>query len=362
MSTISNIWDTGYKQLFGVSENYYDDNSLLNIPAILLNNITSSVSSVFSSISSMTFGGEPTKKPGKMMALKSSGENVIIPNFLTSDVNGNLDVFDLDKHTSTYGFSAASLTALTGDIKVPTGAQLCIGSTCISEADLKQLGYDGKSHESVIAYKPSDIYNKLAMKTPGRTYTRYFYKSSLPASEQAGVPLFEGNIVTEMPAGADGYIKQTIYDTNTVPNVACRYSKTSLKNIANDDNWGPFSVVGTPFYQGSNGLLMTNWKITDTNDAVRFHHDADRNVVAQKMGVDDKSQKFIVENNGKPWSKSTGYLDTVVKYGDNIRINTPSIIYPKGGSYLWVHTDNQHEVLVRGSDDNKHGKFKLEKI
>ena len=88
MDTIVNIWETGYKQLFGVSENYNDD--LLNMPTTLLNNITTSVSDVFSSLSSMTFGGEPTKKSGKMMALKSTTSTVVIPKFLSSDDNGNL--------------------------------------------------------------------------------------------------------------------------------------------------------------------------------------------------------------------------------------------------------------------------------
>ena len=314
MDTISNIWDKGYKQIFGVSENYYDDNSndILNIPVVMLNNITTSVSDVFSSLSLMTFGGEPVKKSGKMMALKATGSTVVIPKFLSSDDNGNLSLFDLDKHTTENDFSAVSLTSLKGDIKVAAGSQLCIGSTCISEADLKQIGYDGKSHENVITYKPSDIYNKLAMKQPGRKYTRYFYKFSLPASEQAGVPFNEGNIVTEIPAGADGFIKQTIYDTtNTVPNVACRYSKTSLKNIANDDNWGPFSVIGTPFIQGSDGLLMKNWKLVD-NNGLRFHHDAKQDVVAQKTGHDPNTQKFLIHVDGWSWEKGiNGYHNDI---------------------------------------------------
>jgi hypothetical protein len=307
MDTIVNIWETGYKQLFGVSENYYDENSVLNMPTTLLNNITTSVSDVFSSISSMTFGGEPAKKSGKMMALKSTTSTVTIPKFLSSDDNGNLSMFDLDKHTTENDFSAVSLSSLKGDIKVAAGAQLCIGSTCISEADLKQLGYDGASHENVITYKPSEIFNKLAMKTPGRKYTRYFYRTWLPESQRAGVPLIEGNIVTEIPAGQDGFIKQTIYDTsNTVPNVACRYSKTSLKNIANDDNWGPFSIIGTPFIHGSSGLLMQNWKLID-NGGLRFHHDADQNIVSSKTGYDAVSQKFLMGPDGKGWEKASGY-------------------------------------------------------
>jgi hypothetical protein len=261
-------------------------------------------------------------KAMKAQALSSSS-NVLIPKFLSSDDNGNLSLFDLDKHTTENDFSAKSLSSLKGDIKVAAGAQLCIGSTCISEADLKQIGYDGASHESVITYKPSEIFNKLAMKTAGRKYTRYFYKFSLPASEQAGVPFDEGNIVTEIPAGQDGFIKQTIYDTtNTVPNVACRYSKTSLKNIANDDNWGPFSVVGTPFYQGSNGLLMQNWKLVDSG-GLRFHYDANQSIVAQKTGFDAVTQKFLMATDGKAWDSSTNdyYSNTFIKKS-NLKITS----------------------------------------
>jgi len=265
-----------------------------------------------------------TGKATKAQALKSSSSNVLIPKFLSSDDNGNLSLFDLDKHTTENDFSAKSLTSLSGDIKVPTGYQLCIGSTCISEADLKQIGYDGASHESVITYKPSEIFNKLAMKTAGRKYTRYFYRTLLPASEQAGVPFDEGNIVTEIPAGSKGFIKQTIYDTtNTVPNVACRYSKTNLENIANDDNWGPFSVVGTPFYQGSNGLLMQNWKLVDSG-GLRFHYDANPSIVSQKRGFDAVTQKFLVATDDRTWAKSSGYFDTSIY---NIRKGLKEVVY-----------------------------------
>ena len=326
MDTIVNIWETGYKQLFGVSENYNDD--LLNMPTTLINNITTSVSDVFSSLSSMTFGGEPTKKSGKMMALKSTTSTVVIPKFLSSDDNGNLSMFDLDKHTTENDFSAVSLSSLKGDIKVAAGAQLCIGSTCISEADLKQLGNDGASHENVITYKPSEIFNKLAMKTAGRKYTRYFYRTSLPESQRAGVPLIEGNIVTEIPAGQDGFIKQTIYDTsNTVPNVACRYSKTSLKNIANDDNWGPFSIIGTPFYQGSPNLIMNKWKLSDTTDAARFYYDADQ---TKLLNAGMNEQKFIVETGGKGWDSANGYYSekfkTCIKNGDSVDLHAGNYV------------------------------------
>ena len=263
---------------------------------------------------------EETKKSGKMMALKSTESNVIIPKFLSSDDNGNLSLFDLDKHTTENDFSAVSLTTLKGDIKVAAGAQLCIGSTCISEADLKQIGYDGASHESVITYKPSDIFNKLAMKTAGRKYTRYFWKSSLPTSQQAGVPFNEGNIVTEIPAGQDGFIKQTIYDTtNTVPNVACRYSKTNLKNIANDDNWGPFSIIGTPFIHGSSNLIMNKWKLSDTIDAARFYYATDQTKLLN-AGMND--QKFIVQTGGKGWDSANGY------YSDkfNTKANSSEVV------------------------------------
>jgi hypothetical protein len=272
-------------------------------------------------------------KAMKGQALKSSSSNVLIPKFLTSDDNGNLSLFDLDKHTTENDFSAKSLTSLSGDIKVPTGYQLCIGSTCISEADLKQLGYDGASHENVITYKPSEIFNKLAMKTAGRKYTRYFYRTSLPESQRAGVPLIEGNIVTEIPAGQDGFIKQTIYDTsNTVPNVACRYSKTSLKNIANDDNWGPFSIIGTPFIHGSSNLIMNKWKLSDTIDAARFYYATD---LTNLLNAGMNDQKFIVETGGKGWDSANGYYSDKFATLNNTKANSSEVV-KKGVTYTSV--------------------------
>lgn len=211
------------------------------------------------------------------------------------------------RYTTENDFSAKSLSSLSGDIKVVTGSKLCIGSTCISEADLKQVIYDGETAEGIVAYKPSEIFNKLALKTTGRKYTRYFLKDSLPVSEQVGVSFNEGNIVTEIPSDMKGFIKQTIYDTtNKIPNVMCRYSKTGLENIDNDDNWTPFSVVGTPFIHGSNGLLMDKWKLVD-NDGLRFHYDGNQNIVSSKTGFDEISQKFLMYVDGTAWDRENGF-------------------------------------------------------
>jgi hypothetical protein len=362
MDTIINIWDTGYKQLFGVSENYYDENSVLNMPTTLFNNITTSVSDVFSSISSMTFGGEPAKKSGKMMALKSTTSTVVIPKFLSSDDNGNLSMFDLDKHTTENDFSALSLSSLKGGIKVAAGAQLCIGSTCVSEFDLKQilLGDD-----KICGYKPSEVFNIIASNSLGKAFKNKFTKTSLPASEQTNVSINWGTIVTETPPDNNAKIKQTIYDEFT-SRVLCRYSKNAITGTTPiftnntyktatpvNDVWEPFSEVGTPFIQGSSGLLMQNWKLVD-NDGLRIHHDTDKNVVAQKIGYDAVSQKILFEPTGKTWTKTTNYIeDTFATKSQSIK-QGDEVFFWHGGeklkwqnSYMYKDTANGTKFLLR---------------
>jgi len=375
MDTISNIWNTGYKQLFGVSENYYDDNTndLLNMPVVLLNNITNSVSDAFSSLSSMTFSGKPAKKSGKMMALKSSTSNVTIPKFLSSDDNGNLSLFDLDAHTTKNDFSAASLTSLTGNINVAAESKLCIGSTCVSENDLKQLLLGG---DIICTYKPSQVFNIIAKNNVGKTFKNVFTKALLPASEQATVGINWGTIVTETLPYNNAKIKQTIYQSYGTGQ-QCRYSKNTLNSnggtgiftddtyktaTAINDLWEPFTEIGTPFIHGHSALIMNNWKLTDTNDAIRFIYSEDKKTLLT-AGMNE--QKFIAVNDGRIYSKKSGYIDdAMVKYVDDIRISTPEFNYKDDGNqhYLWAHKDNQGEILVRWKDDNKFGRFKLEKI
>ena len=111
--------------LFNVQEGYSENDNIFT-------NLINTVTNMFSPV-------QETKKSGKMMALKATGSTVVIPKFLSSDDNGNLSLFDLDKHTTENDFSAVSLTSLKGGINVAEGARLCIGSTCVSENDLQQL-------------------------------------------------------------------------------------------------------------------------------------------------------------------------------------------------------------------------------
>jgi hypothetical protein len=363
MDTITNIWDTGYKQLFGVSENYNDE--MMNMPTTLLNNITSSVSDVFSSISSMTFGGEPAKKSGKMMALKSSTSTVVIPKFLSSDDNGNLSMFDLDKHTTENDFSAVSLTSLKGDIKVATGAKLCIGTTCVSEFDLKQilLGDD-----TICSYKPSQVFNIIANNSLGKAFKNKFTKASLPASEQTNVFINWGTIVTETPPDNNAKIKQTIYDEFS-NRILFRFSKNAItgatpiftdnnynKTTTANDVWELFSEVGTPFIQGSSGLLMKNWKLVD-NGGFRLHYDADQNIVSSKTGYDEVSQKFLLGADGKGWDKASGYysdkLATLATKAEAIK-QGDEVFFWHGGeklkwhnSYMYKDNANPTKFLLR---------------
>jgi hypothetical protein len=286
MDTISNIWNTGYKQLFGVSENYYDENSVLNMPVVLLNNITTSVSDVFSSISSMTFGGEPAKKSGKMMALSLTGEkgkdgkDVVIPKFLSSDDNGNLSMFDLDKHTTDFGFSAKSLTSttsvtaptlnITGDnLKISSdgnitskaditssakikGGQLCIGDTCIDENQLKQLVRPEISTEK----KPSDYYNLPT-------------NSSLIYEEQQNVATIGWSTVkTIIPHTRNHRIVQQAYkigpnDTDA-SKMFTRYSLGNKGDIASDATKNGWTAWKSELYLGNNN---TTWRLSTEKDA-----------------------------------------------------------------------------------------------
>jgi hypothetical protein len=305
-----------------VTENYED---FANMPVILFNNITTSVSDAFSSLSLMTFGGEPAKKSGKMMALASTGAKdkdgkvIVIPKFLSSDDNGNLSLFDLDAHTTKNDFSAKSLSSLEGNIKVATGGQLCIGSTCVSENDLEQLLVGS---DIICTYKPSQVFNIIAKNNIQRTFKNKFTKTSLPASEQGTISINWGIIVTEITYN-NAQIKQTVYDSFT-SRISVRYSKNRLTDgnagIFTDgtyktatpanDVWEPFSNAN-PFIQGSDGLLMKNWKLVD-NNGLRFHHDANQDVVAQKTGHDPNTQKFLIHVDGWSWEKGiNGYHNDI---------------------------------------------------
>jgi hypothetical protein len=207
----------------------------------------------------MTFGGEPAKKSGKMMALKLAGEkdkdgkDVVIPKFLSSDDNGNLSLFDLDKHTTDFGFLAKSLTSttsvtaptlnITGDnLKISSdgndgnitskaditssakikGGQLCIGNTCIDENQLKQLVRPEVSTEK----KPTDYYNLST-------------NSSLIYEEQQNVATIGWSTVkTIIPHTRNHRIVQQAYkigsnDTD-VSKMFTRYSLSGKDGIASD--------------------------------------------------------------------------------------------------------------------------------
>jgi hypothetical protein len=312
----------------GYSENYSENDNIFT-------NLINTISNMFSPV-------QETKNSGKMMALKSSSSNVVIPKFLSSDDNGNLSLFDLDKHTTENDFSAVSLSSLKGDIKVAEGAKLCIGKTCVSEFDLKQilLGDD-----TICSYKPSQVFNIIANNSLGKTFKNKFTKTSLPASEQTNVSINWGTIVSETPPDNNAKIKQTIYDEFS-NRILVRFSKNGItgstpiftdanynKTTNANDVWEPFSEVGTPFIQGSSGLLMQNWKLVD-NGGLRFHYDADKNIVAQKTGYDAVSQKFLLTTDDKTWTKSSEYFDKSIKNFDksikNIRSGLKEVVYHLG--------------------------------
>jgi len=282
MDTISNIWDKGYKQLFGVSENYNDE--MMNMPVVLLNNITSSVSDVFSSISSMTFG-EPAKKSGKMMALSLAGEkgkdgkDVIIPKFLSSDDNGNLSMFDLDKHTTDFGFSAKNLST-PGKV---TGGQLCIGSTCIDENQLKQLVRPEVSTEK----KPTDYYNLST-------------NSSLIYEEQQNVAIIGWSTVkTIVPHTKNHRIVQQAYkigpnDTD-VSKMYTRYSLSGKDESTGAKNdWTPWKselYVGDVKEIGKiiPDLKLNNWTVKSGDDNLRFFDNKGVNMFVMHNDVTKKT-------------------------------------------------------------------------
>lgn len=335
MDTISNIWDKGYKQIFGVSENYYDENSVLNMPVVLLNNITSSVSDVFSSISSMTFG-EPAKKSGKMMALSLAGEkgkdgkDIVIPKFLSSDDNGNLSMFDLDKHTTDFGFSAKSLTSttsvtapslnITGDnLKISsdgnitskaniscnnitssakvTGGQLCIGSTCIDETQLKQLiRYDQPNQ-----IKPSEYY---AM--PGTTLIFEHYQDVVGLGWSIVKTIVPGNksmrIVQQ--AYAASWTGNLSLDTD-VSKMYTRYSLSGKDGIAADPTKNGWTAWKSELYLGSNNT--NTWRLSTEKDA---HLRIYRNGVTRL----DNDIAFTIHND--PGAGAWSYANQLKKTGD----------------------------------------------
>jgi hypothetical protein len=313
-----------------VTENYEDENSLMNMPTTLFNNITTSVSDVFSSISSMTFGGEPAKKSGKMMALKLAGEkdkdgkDVVIPKFLSSDDNGNLSLFDLDKHTTDFGFLAKSLTSttsvtaptlnITGDnLKIAsdgnitskaniscnnitssakvTGGQLCIGNTCIDEHQLKQLIRPEVSTEK----KPTDYYNLPT-------------NSSLIYEEQQNVATIGWSTVkTIIPHTRNHRIVQQAYkigpnDTD-VSKMFTRYSLSGKDGIATDATKNGWTAWKSELYLGSNNT----WRLsTEKDEHLRIY----RNGVTRL----DSDIAFTVHN--VPGAGAWSYDKQLKKSGD----------------------------------------------
>ena len=146
-------------------------------------------------------------------------------------------------------------TSLTTSTLNITGNKLCIGSSCISEVDLKQILY---GDDKICGYKPSQVFNITASNSFGKTFKNKFTKTSLPENERTTMPINWGTIETEIAPDYNAKIKQTVYDEFT-NRVACRYSKNMIARglptdtpifsdnnynniITANDVWGPFST------------------------------------------------------------------------------------------------------------------------
>ena len=261
------------------------------------NNITTSVSDVFSSISLMTFGGEPAKKSGKMMALKSSTSTVVIPKFLSSDDNGNLSMFDLDKHTTDNDFSALSLSTpgkvtAKGDV---TGGRLCIGNTCIDENQLKQL----VRGDINVDLNPLDYYEMT-----GTTLLLEHYQDVKPLGWSLVKTIVPGNKVMRIVQQAykSAWTGNASLDSD-VSKMYTRYSLSDKIGIEKDptkNGWTPWS----------NDIYINDWKITATDGHLRYYYNND--------------QRFLVnKETSDVWSKSTGYLDKSI---NNIRFGLGGVV------------------------------------
>jgi hypothetical protein len=266
---------------------------------------------------------QETKNSGKMMALKSSSSNVVIPKFLSSDDNGNLSLFDLDKHTTENDFSAKSLTSttsvtaptlnITGDnLKIAsngnitskadiscnnitssakvTGGQLCIGSTCINENQLKQL--IRVDHNAQI--KPSEYY---AMEGDTLLFEHYQNVTGLGWSL----------VKTIVPGNKSVRIFQQAYKIlwtfatlgTDVSKMFTRYSLGNKNEIAADATRNGWTAWKSDVYVGSGN----NWKLTTDDGHLRAYND--KNEAA-----------FTVHN--VPGSGAWSYTSQLLKTGDKV--------------------------------------------
>ena len=243
------------------------------------NNITTSVSDVFSSISLMTFGGEPAKKSGKMMALKSSTSTVVIPKFLSSDDNGNLSMFDLDKHTTDNDFSALSLSTpgkvtAKGDV---TGGRLCIGNTCIDENQLKQL----VRGDINVDLNPLDYYEMT-----GTTLLLEHYQDVKPLGWSLVKTIVPGNkgmrIVQQ--AYKSAWTGNASLDSD-VSKMYTRYSLSDKIGIEKDSTKNGWTEWSTERFVG-------DWTLTTKLDGnLRFYNGGQNKLLVQTDGKLWKSDK-----------------------------------------------------------------------
>jgi len=273
-----------------------------------------------------------TGKAMKGQALKSSSSNVLIPKFLSSDDNGNLSLFDLDKHTTENDFSAKSLST-PGKV---TGGQLCIGSTCIDESQLKQLIRSEVSTQK----KPSDYYNLPT-------------DSSLIYEEPQNVATIGWSTVkTIIPHTRSHRIVQYAYriasDSSNLPIVTqkmfTRYSlgnKEGIKNDATKDAWSEWNadiLVG-------NATNDNTWIISNKTDThLRMYRNGSSNNLTDAM--------FNVHNDGTtvPWINNKPILvddgRVIIRSGDPVDLHAGGyVLSSRNGNF-----DPDSYATYRGQD------------
>lgn len=239
--------------------------------------------------------------PKKGQALKSATSKFVIPKFLSSDDNGNLSLFDLDKHTTENYFSALSLSTpgnvtAVGNVTAGSGKQLCIGSTCINENQLKQLIRDDKD----IEYKPSEYYEMT-----GSTLIFEHYQNVATLGWSLVKTIVPGNKALRIVQQA--YKASWTANTTLDSDVAKMYTRYSLSDKTGIEK----DVTKNGWTLWSDDIYINDWKISAKDGHLRYYYDNNQLFLVNKLTSD-------------VWSKSTGYLDKSIK---NIRSGLNGVIY-----------------------------------
>jgi len=269
----------------------------------------------------------------KVQAIKSLDSTNIIPKFLTSDDNGNLSLFDLDKHTTNNDFSAKSLKSLSsitasGNAEISGNANISgkinsiyVGGGISTISD--RGGYEPlKTPKDFVNFVKAQINNSDT--NLGTVGNSPYYKYTC---------LIDKNKLDKFPYGLNGQypiIETTIINKQNPLRVELtdisgynKYIRLSEYSGGNDGYFGDKWKTEWIQIQGD-AIDLTNsknvWRISSSTGQLRIHTLNNPSTFNTDPGIN--YENLVVENDGRLWNKYDGYLnDTFVKKS-NLKITS----------------------------------------